>query len=291
MTVGETRPERARDLVSTLWLWSGFLVLMLVLWFLTPVLIVVDKMSKDRGNVFQVAFRYLCRLSWISCPFADIRVLGFERAAFRRPALVVSNHQSFLDVLILLALPIHWRWVVKQTRRRTRLMLPLLRLRDDRIVSRVDDMLGLDRWTEQRIRRRISLLAFVEGKRSSSRELSRFRNVFFHLAEDLCLDVVPLVIDGTHRSWARGARLIRPVAATVVLLDRITGEEIREMGASAAKRMVKDRMARALEWVRADVDSRFEDFYVRPFHALLEDSFHLNAGKGPVIQDSRLNDT
>jgi len=283
MTVGRRRRERARDFVSTIWLWSGFLVLMLALWFLTPVLILADRMSKERGNVFQMAFRYLCRLSWIVCPFADIRVLGFKRAAFLRPALVVSNHQSFLDVLILLALPIHWRWVVKQTRRRTRLMLPLLRLRDDRIVSRVDDMLDLDRWAEQRIRQGISLLAFVEGTRSSSRALNRFRNVFFHLAEDLCLDVVPLVIDGTHQSWARGTRLIRPVAATVVLLERITGKEIREMGASAAKRLIKERMTRALEWVRPDVDRRFEDFYVRPFHALQEDSFHLNAGKGPVI--------
>jgi len=290
MTVGEGRVERARDFVSTLWLWSGFLVLMLVLWFLTPLLILVDRMSKDRGDVFQLAFRYLCRISWILCPFADIRILGFKRAAFGKPALVVSNHQSFLDVLILLALPIHWRWVVKQTRRRTRLMLPLLRLRDDRIVSRVEDMLDLDRWAEQRTRRGISLLAFVEGTRSNSRKLSRFRNVFFHLAEDLRLDIVPLVIDGTYQSWARGTRLIRPVAATVALLDRIPGEQIREMGASAAKRMIKDRMARALDRVRGDVDRRFEAFYLRPFHALAEDSFHLRAGEIPAVKSSTLDE-
>ena len=290
MTVSEKRLERARDFVSTIWLWSGFLVLMLVLWFLTPLLILLDKMSKYRGDVFQMAFRYLCRTSWILCPFADIRVLGFERAAFRKPALVVSNHQSFLDVLILLAFPIRWRWVVKQMRRRTRLMLPLLRLRDDLIVSRLDDMLDLDRWAEKRIRNDISLLAFVEGTRSSSRRLNRFRNVFFHLAEDLCLDVVPLVIDGTHQSWARGTRLIRPVAVTVVVLDRIPGKQIQEMGASAVKRMVKDRMARTLEQVRADVDRRFEGFHARPFHALLEDSLHLDAGKRTGMPASRLND-
>ncbi len=267
----ETRTDRARNLVYTLWFWCGFLSSMTVLWAFSPLLLAVERLARRRGDLFQCLFQLLCRGLWLVCPSADIRVRGFSKIQRKKPALYVCNHQSFLDVILLLSFPLPWRWFVKQTRSRTRLMLPLLRCRDDLVITGLQDLLSMKERAGQAVRRGLSLPAFVEGTRSSDRTLGRFRNFFFHLAEDLELDIIPVVIDGTNSAWPRGSRLIRPVAATVTFLDRIPAEELRRLGASGARKLVRTRMKRELERIRKDVDERAEALRARPFGSVFQD--------------------
>ena len=69
---------------------------------------------------------------------------------------------------------------------------------------------------------KLGLLIFPEGTRSHDGRLRPFKHGFVHLALACKLPVVPIIIHGAHRNWARGTLLdIRPRTLRVEVLDPI----------------------------------------------------------------------
>jgi 1-acyl-sn-glycerol-3-phosphate acyltransferase len=136
-----------------------------------------------------------------------VHLQGVEHLATRGPFIFTPNHQSHLDILVLLGfLPGETRFAAKTELWRhpvvgavldTLGMVPIDRDRPDRAIE------ALNRAGAERP----SLVIFPEGTRSRTGDLLPFRKGAFVLAIATGLPIVPVVCRGTRRLMPRGSRL------------------------------------------------------------------------------------
>ena len=148
----------------------------------------------------------------------QVTVRGRERLLGRGPVVFTPNHQSHLDILVLLG---HLPGVTRFAAKRELWRHP--------VVGGVLDTLGMvpiDRDHPERavdaLRKaaseRQSFVVFPEGTRSRTGTLLPFRKGAFVLAIESGLPVVPVVCRGTRRLMPRGSRLtVVPGQVEIVL--------------------------------------------------------------------------
>jgi 1-acyl-sn-glycerol-3-phosphate acyltransferase len=136
-----------------------------------------------------------------------VALRGAEHLAGGGPFVFAPNHQSHLDILVLLGyLPGPTRFAAKQ------------QLWRHRVVGAVLDTLGMvpvDREHPERslaaldraAREGESLVVFPEGTRSRTGALQPFKKGAFVLAIGAGLPVVPVICRGTRRLMPKGSRL------------------------------------------------------------------------------------
>jgi 1-acyl-sn-glycerol-3-phosphate acyltransferase len=186
-----------RDQFYAAYVWTLFLPLASLAWILVAIL----PRLNWRWTLIRGAARTLLRLAGVK-----LRVEGLEHLARDRPMVVVANHASYLDGLLLVAaLPLRLRFVTKQELK-TRLIPRLFLQRLGAVfVERFDAQRSRDDF-EQINRLATSgdpLLFFPEGTFARSPGLLPFRMGAFVSAVDNRLPVVPVAIRGS-RSLLRG---------------------------------------------------------------------------------------
>ncbi|MDE5678491.1 trifunctional MMPL family transporter/lysophospholipid acyltransferase/class I SAM-dependent methyltransferase [Phocaeicola sp.] len=143
----------------------------------------------------------LCRMIHASCK-GLVRIAAFvhkERInrtgeTFRRPAILIANHQSFIDILVLLALvpklvmiTNHWVW-------RSPFFGAIIRYADFYYAGD-----GYELYVErmrQKVKEGYSIAIFPEGTRTYNGQMKRFHKGAFYLAEKLQLDIIPVIFYG-----------------------------------------------------------------------------------------------
>jgi 1-acyl-sn-glycerol-3-phosphate acyltransferase len=138
-------------------------------------------------------------------------------------AVVVANHASYLDGILLTAvLPHHYQFVIKREIGNIPLMGFLLRRIGAELVERFDPHRGA------RDTRRIlqiaenggSLAFFPEGTFTSEPGLRRFHNGAFTIAVRNNLALVPISIRGTRHMLPAGRILPRPARLSVTIIQQ-----------------------------------------------------------------------
>ncbi len=151
---------------------------------------------------------------------------------FRKPVMVVSNHQSFLDILIstsmspkIILLTNQWVW-------KSPVFGGVVRLAEYYpVADGVEDSLELLR---KHIADGYSIVVYPEGTRSPDGKMKRFHKGAFYLAEQLGLDILPVIIHGTAYTMSKSDFLLKDGVITVKYLPRISrggsmGSEYQEM--------------------------------------------------------------
>jgi len=130
------------------------------------------------------------------------KVNGKENIERSKTYVIVSNHQSQLDILIAFTTFIHFKWVSKIEV----FNLPLIgwnmllnryiRLRrgDKKSISR------MMRDARRTLKSGSSVYIFPEGTRSATGILRKFKPGAFILAKELNLPILPIVINGTIKA-------------------------------------------------------------------------------------------
>ncbi|WP_432822164.1 AMP-binding protein [Trichloromonas sp.] len=147
------------------------------------------------------ALRFLSRAARV-----PLAVTGLEQMAGRGPGVVVANHASYLDGLVLVAaLPPEFSFVAKAELESGRLSGPFLRKIGSVFVERSDRQQGVEdaRRIGSLARAGQTLVYFPEGTFTRAPGLRPFRLGAFLAAAEASLPVVPVAIRGT-RSILRG---------------------------------------------------------------------------------------
>jgi 1-acyl-sn-glycerol-3-phosphate acyltransferase len=147
------------------------------------------------------------------------RVINPQYANFAEPAVIISNHQSFLDILSLvmlhpklILLTNNWVW-----------NSPVFGA-----VARMADFYPVANGAEQsvkllgdRVKHGYSIVVFPEGTRSVDGAMKRFHKGAFYLAEQLNIDILPIVLHGTGYTMTKGDFLLKDGTITIEYLPRI----------------------------------------------------------------------
>lgn len=114
---------------------------------------------------------------------------------FDRPAVIIANHQSFIDILLLLATTPKIIMVTNSWVWNSPFFGWIVRYAD--FCHSANGYEHLAEKLRKRIDEGYSVVVFPEGTRSADCTIRRFHKGAFYLAQSLKLDIVPVVIYGT----------------------------------------------------------------------------------------------
>jgi len=161
------------------------------------------------------AFRPLVRAA--SRLYFGLELRGVEHIPVRGPLVVVPNHQTFADP-VLVTIPI--RRPVYYMAWRQLFQVPVLGRAIRLLRAFPVDLDGRDPGAVREARRRLVdedavVMIFPEGGRSTDGTLGRFHMGAFRLAASLGVPALPVTIAGGHESWPPGRRLPRRGRITI----------------------------------------------------------------------------
>jgi len=211
--------------------------------------------SKHRGDAFYRGEQRIIRWFFRLYPFGRKRMINVRAGAFPTPCVVVINHQSMLDILLALLLPINARWIIKKWAAKIPLMGELNNL-SRHIVVEDEDETDPDRprgfetaldW----LKKDVSVVVFPEGSRSPDGRMRRFKNGAFMLAVDAQVPIVPVVLHGTGACVRKGSPWVNQPDLVMQVLAPVSTKGLEgEIGAARLKADVQDRMQAALKRLR-----------------------------------------
>ena len=238
--------------LASLWTWF-VLGTMVFLW--VPLLAITVGITwpfdRDRYLAGRL-FRQIGVVTAKANPLWKFRWAGTRPADPRRPYVVVSNHESFSDILLLSHLPWEMKWLSKAEIMRIPFLGWCMRLAGDIPIWRgkVDSARDAMARSLEVLKRRVSVLIFPEGTRSMGDEMLPFKDGAFRLAITAGVPVLPLVVTGTKNALAKHDWRMNPADATVTVLEPIetTGLTLDDVG--ALKERVRNVIAQARERLR-----------------------------------------
>lgn len=153
-------------------------------------------------------------------PFVRKTILNLSGENFEKPAILIANHTSFLDILAVGMLHPKIIYLVNDWVYRSPIFGKAVQLAGFYPVSGGIEK-GLDH-LRNKVDQGYSLMAFPEGTRSRTNKIRRFHKGAFYLAEQFDMDIVPILIHGNSEVLPKGTFVIRDGSITVKILDRIT---------------------------------------------------------------------
>jgi 1-acyl-sn-glycerol-3-phosphate acyltransferase len=139
--------------------------------------------------------------TWIMPPWR-IRIEGREHVRKNATYMVVSNHQSQLDILVAFRLFFHYKWVSKIEIFKVPLIGWNMTLNRYVRLKRGDkeSIEQMMRDCEERIDEGSSVFFFPEGTRSSDGVIKQFKMGAFILAKKKKIPILPIVVSGTNKA-------------------------------------------------------------------------------------------
>jgi 1-acyl-sn-glycerol-3-phosphate acyltransferase len=237
-----------RRLGSTLF-WV-FLTVTSILLFPIAVLIWLITVLFDRRLV--LLHRFTCfwasLYTWLN-PVWRVRIVGREKIAAGTAYVMVANHQSLLDILVLFRLFVHYKWVSKIENFR----IPCIgwNMSLNRYIKlRRGDRQSVDQMMvacEQTVAAGSSIMMFPEGTRSLDGRLKAFKHGAFTIAQRMRAPILPIIVEGTAAALPkRGFVLQGRHAIRIRVLDAIPYARFANDSAEAAAERVRAVMAAAL---------------------------------------------
>lgn len=132
-------------------------------------------------------------------PIWKITIEGRNKAKRKRTYVIISNHQSIIDIVIINSLLYRFKWISKIENMKVPFIGWYLRMADYITVERGDSG-SKEKMMERSfecLRSGTSIMFFPEGTRSTNGEIGFFKRGAFQLAIGTQKPILPVVIDGT----------------------------------------------------------------------------------------------
>jgi 1-acyl-sn-glycerol-3-phosphate acyltransferase len=155
----------------------------------------------------RLLWNLLKAVAWIgSVIFFRLRVFHQRNVPMRGGVLIVSNHQSYLDpVLLSLGLERPVSFMAHRTLFRVAPFRWLITTLNAFPLARGGLDIAAIREAVRRLREGWCLLVFPEGTRTSDGTIAPLRPGILAIAERADVPIVPALIDGAFQAWPRGA--------------------------------------------------------------------------------------
>jgi 1-acyl-sn-glycerol-3-phosphate acyltransferase len=251
-----------RRLLSTLF-WT-FLVTSSFVMFPIALLIWAVTLPFDRRKrlLHQFTCFWASLYTWFN-PAWRVRVEGREKIRPEATYLMVANHQSLLDILVLFRIFAHFKWLSKIENFRVPLIGWNMSL-NRYIKLKRGDPASIRRMFEscrRTLREGSSIMVFPEGTRSPDGRMRDFKTGAFELAKSTQTPILPIVLDGTANALPKrgfvlqGRHRIRltildelpPESFALTILDELPPESFAQESVDQLTARVRETIAKTLE--------------------------------------------
>ena len=184
-------------------------------------------------------------------PYLRCRWDGVGRVPSAGPVLLVANHQSNLDPMLV---GVGCRRRLSYLARKTLFVGPLGPLFASCGAIPVDqegDALAGLKETLRRLKRGEGVLIFPEGSRTGDGRLGPLFGGFAKLARRVKAPILPIGIAGAYQSWPRSRWFPRPGRVAVHFGQPIPPEEVAELDDDGLTALVRDRVTACMHQATA----------------------------------------
>lgn len=241
---------------TVLSIWSWFVLGVVVVLF-TPLVAVTRLVTApfDPGRYHAgYVFRKLTVVHERLNPMWSFTVSGTIPDDPRRPYVVVGNHESFVDMLLISQLPFEMKWLSKSEFFKIPFVGWMMWLAGDIRLVRGDKKAGAQALIDMkdRLTKNVSVMVFPEGTRSKSGELGEFKEGAFRVAVQTGLPILPLALMGTRDALVKHDWRFGFSDAEVRVLDPIPTDGLTKADIPALRDRTRAVIAEALDTMRAE---------------------------------------
>ncbi|CAA9195659.1 1-acyl-sn-glycerol-3-phosphate acyltransferase [Flavobacterium collinsii] len=180
--------------------------------------------EKTKMKAFRYVISKFMKSVLYSNPFLRKKVINKFSETFEKPAIIIANHSSFIDILAMGMLSPKIIFLVNDWVYNSPIFGGTVRKAGFYPVS--EGIEGGVEHLRQKINDGYSLMIFPEGTRSESNLVKRFHKGAFYLAEEFNLDIIPVVIHGASEAIPKGDFVIHSSQLTVSILERIAPNDL-----------------------------------------------------------------
>ncbi len=159
----------------------------------------------------QIPLRFLTTLLF------DLRVYGTKNVPKTGGALILSNHQSFLDPVVL-AVQLHRpvSFLARSGLFSNPVFGRVIRTLNAFPVRQGEGDIGAVKETIRRLREGHALIMYPEGSRTETGELSPVASGAGLIVRRAGVPVIPAVVEGSFKAWPKGQKFFRPARINVL---------------------------------------------------------------------------
>jgi 1-acyl-sn-glycerol-3-phosphate acyltransferase len=240
--------------ILSLWAWL-VLVLCILIWFPVMLILLLVTGPFDRGRyIVGYVFRRIGPAMATLNPLWRFRYSGTMPQNPRHPYVVVSNHESFADILLISHLPWEMKWLSKAELFRIPIMGWMMWLAGDIPVKRGFGPSAVEAMERCRkaLRQRVSVMIFPEGTRSKTAELLPFKDGAFRLAIEAGVPILPLALSGTGTALPKHGWRFGRSAAHLRVLEPVDTAGLTLADVPALKAQIRDLIVRTRDSLAAE---------------------------------------
>ncbi len=152
------------------------------------------------------------------------QIVNSANLDFSKPSVLILNHSSFLDILLVLQLNPKIVIMVKKWVYYSPFFGIIIRYAGY-VYIKNDSSTNLN-VIQDRIDEGYSIAIFPEGTRSANGEFNRFHKGAFHVAKELKLDIQPIVITGVHEVNSKNDILIKSGHIVMNVLPKVVTSDV-----------------------------------------------------------------
>lgn len=185
--------------IASLIIWFScifFVILFFPLTFLIWLLVL--PFDKKRAAIHRMLIWQSVLISRL-VPAWKLTISGREKIVKGTTYVIISNHRSLIDILVLNCLRCRFKWISKIENLKVPVLGWYLRMADYITVDRDDDESKAEMLARayRCLKEGISIMIFPEGTRSSDHDMGIFKRGAFQLAMDANVPILPVITDGT----------------------------------------------------------------------------------------------
>lgn len=195
-----------RLLSAVIWIFGVFLtvILYLVMLFFTIVLYPFDR----RRKVAHAQCYWWSDILINFNPTWKMDISGLENIDKKKAYVIVANHQSLADIIVLYQIKTQFKWVAKESLFKVPFLGWCMSLAKHIKLERgkLSSIKKVYREAAGWLKQDMSVLFFPEGTRSETDEMNEFQNGAFKLAIKEKKEVLPILIKGTRDAIPKHGR-------------------------------------------------------------------------------------
>ena len=230
-------PVTLANFASSFLAFFVFLVGSLVITATGFILFKLGKVTDRKKLLYHKILFLISRFVTGHIPRVKATYSNFDKTLFDKPALIISNHQSHIDLMCIMSLTPKliiltndWVWNSPFYGR-------LIKYADfypvsDGIDNAMDKLRAI-------VEKGYSIMIFPEGTRSEDCSIRRFHRGAFYLAEQLKLDIIPVLIHGVGHLLPKKEFMLRKGEIHINVMQRAAYDAMGKTYPERAKNMRK----------------------------------------------------
>ena len=183
-----------------------------------------------------------------SNPYWKMTVSGLENIDKKKTYVMVANHQSLIDIIVLYQIRLQFKWVAKESLFKIPVLGWCMSLAKHIKLERGDfsSIKKVYREAAQWLRQGMSVLFFPEGTRSETGEMGEFQNGAFKLAIKEKRPVLPVFIGGTREAIPKGGWIFETkVSGRLIVFPPIDTSAYKSADFASLRDLVREKLQNA----------------------------------------------